>query len=91
MTLLGSAGIGVVLGWVSVLVGRRTSGTLGVSWRALAFACVALIGAAALAFAYAGAQSAFAASLAFFASLFAAAVVLGTKTARHLATSSREE
>jgi hypothetical protein len=86
MALLGSAALGVVLGWISVLVGR---GSPGVSWRAVAFACASLVGAAALAFAYVGTQGAVAASLAFVAGILIAAAVLGTRTARDPAVGSK--
>ncbi len=81
MALFGSMALGIVMGWVSVLVGRGTSGVLGVSWRAVAFAGVALLGAGALAFIYVGPQGALTASIAFGAGALAAAAVLGTRTA----------
>jgi hypothetical protein len=37
MAFLGSAALGIVFGWISVVVGRATDGALGVSWRAIAF------------------------------------------------------
>jgi hypothetical protein len=89
MALLGSAALGIVMGWVSVLVGRGTRGILGVSWRAVAFAGVALLGAAALAFIYVGPQGALMASIAFGVGTLAAAAVLGTRTARDPATGSK--
>jgi hypothetical protein len=83
MALLGTMALGIVMGWVSVLLGRRTSGLLGVSWRAAAFAVLALAGAGALAFIHAGSQGAFIASIAFGAGIVAAATVLGIRAAEN--------
>ncbi len=54
---------------------------LGVGWRAVAFAGVALLGAAALAFIYVGPQGALTASIAFGVGTLAAVAALGTRTA----------
>ena len=77
MALLGSAALGLVLGWLSFLVGRGTRGMLGVSARALAFAGVALIGAAALGFFHVGLNGALAAAISLGVGVLAAAAAIG--------------
>jgi hypothetical protein len=76
---VGSMALGLVMGWVCVLVGRGTSGPLGVSWRALAFAGLALLSAAFLAFFYAGREGALTTVIAFGLGALTALIVLGTK------------
>jgi uncharacterized protein involved in copper resistance len=75
----GSTALGLVMGWVCVLVGRGTSRPLGVSWRALAFAGLALFSAAFVAFFYVGREGAIATVVAFGVGVLTAAIVLGTK------------
>lgn len=81
MALLGSAALGLVLGWLSFLVSRGSRAQFSVS--ALGFAAVALIGAAALAFFYVGLAGALAASIGVGAGMLGASAVLGIKTATH--------
>jgi hypothetical protein len=71
--------LGFVMGWVCVLVGRETSGPLGVSWRALAFAGLALLSAAFVAFFYVGREGALTTVVAFGMGVLAGVIVLGTK------------
>lgn len=77
MALLGSAALGLVLGWLSFLVGRGTRGMLGVSARAFAFACVALAGAASLGFFHVGLSGVLAAAIGVGAGVLAAEAALG--------------
>lgn len=81
MAILGSIALGCVMGWLCVLVGRGTHGPLGVSWGALVFAGVALLGAAILTFFYAGAKGTLATVVALAAGAFAARIVLGARAA----------
>jgi hypothetical protein len=81
MVIFGSMALGLVMGWVSVLVGRGTSGPFGVSWGALIFAGVSLLAAAILAFFYGRANGALASLIAFGVGAFAARAVLGPKVA----------
>lgn len=77
MAIFGPIALGVVMGWVSALVGRGTGGPLGVSWRALAFAAFALAGAAFLTFFYDGWQGAGTTAIAFAGGALAAAALFG--------------
>ena len=80
MAIFGSIALGFVMGWLCVLVGRGTRGPLGVSWSALAFGGVALLGAAILTYFYAGAKGTLATAVAFAAGAFAARIVLGARS-----------
>jgi len=79
MEFLGSAALGVVMGWVSVLVGRGTSGLSGISWRAIVFGSAALLGTVALAVIYGRSRGALAASIAFGVGVVAAAAGYRTR------------
>ena len=79
MEFLGSAALGVVMGWVTVLDGRGTIRLSGISWRAIVFGNAALLGTVALAFIYERSRSLLAASIAFAAGMFAAAAVYRTR------------
>jgi hypothetical protein len=79
VALLGSAALGLVLGWLSFLAGRGTRGRFGVSARALAFAGVALIGGAALGFFHVGPNGALTAAVSVGIGAACAAAVLGVR------------
>lgn len=79
MGIVGSAALGLVLGWISYSVARGAPGTHGMSSRAFLFTTAMLVGAAALALLHVGPGGALTAAIGFGAGAMAASAALGIR------------
>jgi len=77
--IVGSAALGLVLGWITFSVTRGTRGTLGMISRAILFTAAMFAGAAALAFLHVGSDGALTASIGFGVGALAASAALGIR------------